>query len=55
MQNWNKYQSKISTEAQNQYLDFLNNPSFHEVNRIFVLSFKNENGRISHSENIFQT
>ena len=26
--NWNKYQSKISTEAQNQYLDFLINPSF---------------------------
>ena len=22
--NWNKYQSKISTEAQNQYLDFPN-------------------------------
>ena len=26
--NWNKYQSKISTEAQNQYLNFLINPSF---------------------------
>ena len=37
--NWNKYQSKISTEAQNQYLDFLINPSFQGVNRLFVLSF----------------
>ena len=45
-----KYQSKISTEAQNQYLDFLINPSFQGVNRPFVLSFENENGRISHSE-----
>ena len=46
--NWNKYQSKISTEAQNQYLDFLINPSFHRINRLFVLYFKNENGRTSH-------
>ena len=26
--NWNKYQSKVSTERQNQYLDFLIDPSF---------------------------
>ena len=26
--NWNKYQSKISSEDQNQYLDSLMNPSF---------------------------
>ena len=26
--NWNNYRSKISTEAQNQCLDFLINPSF---------------------------
>ena len=47
--NWNKYQSKISREAQNKYLDFLINPSFQGVNRIFVLSFENENDRTSHS------
>ena len=47
--NWNKYQSKKSTEAQNQYLDFLINPSFQGVNRIFALSFENENDRTSHS------
>ena len=41
--NWNKYQQKISTEAQNQYLDFLINRSFQEVNRLFVSSFENEN------------
>ena len=47
--NWNKYQSKISTEAQNQSLDFLINPSFQGVNRLFVLSFENESDRTSHS------
>ena len=46
---WIKYQSKISTEAQNEYLDFLINSSFQGVNRLFVLSFENENGRVSHS------
>ena len=29
---------------QNRYLDFLIVPSFQEVNRLFVLSFKDENG-----------
>ena len=47
--NWNKYQSNISTEAQNQHLDFLINPSFQGVNRLFLLSFANENDRTSHS------
>ena len=46
--NWNKYQSKISTEPQNQYLDFLINTSFQGVNRLFVLYFANENDRTSH-------
>ena len=30
--NWNKYQAKVSTEGQNQYLDFLIDPSFQGVN-----------------------
>ena len=47
--NWTKYQSKISTEAQNQYLGFLIKPSFNGVNRLFVLSFENKNERTSHS------
>ena len=37
-----KYQPKVSTERQNQYLDFLNDPTFQGVNRLFVLSFENE-------------
>ena len=44
--NWNKYQSKKSKcRAQNRYLDFLIDPSFQAVNRLFLLSFKDENGR----------
>ena len=33
--NWNKYQSKISTESPNQYFDYLINPIFQGVNRLF--------------------
>ena len=29
--NWNEYQSKIATERQNQYLDFLTDPHFQGV------------------------
>ena len=48
--NWNKYQSKISPERQNQYLDFLIDPRFQGVNRLFVLSFENENDRTVHTK-----
>ena len=44
-----KYQPKISTEAQNQHLHCLINPSFQRVNILFVLSFANENERTSDS------
>ena len=43
--NWNKYQPKVSKEAPNQFLTFLIDPSFQEVNTLFVLPFKNENDR----------
>ena len=47
--NWNKYQSDPKTYAQNRYLNHLVNPSFQGVNRLFVLSFENEDDRTSHS------
>ena len=47
--NWNKYESSIKTFAQNRYLNYLINPSFQGVNRLFVLAFENENDRTSHS------
>ena len=46
---WNKYESSIKTFAQNRYLNYLINPSFQRVNRLFALPFENENGRTSHS------
>ena len=46
---WNKYESSIKTFVQNRYLNCLINPSFQGVNRLFVLSFENENDRTSHS------
>ena len=39
---WSKYQIKVSTEEVNKYLDFLIDPSFQGIDRIFVLSFENE-------------
>ena len=47
--NWNEYESSIKTFTQNRYLNYLINPSFQGVNRLFVLSFENENDRTSHS------
>ena len=46
--NWNKYKPKVTVEQQNQYLDFLINPSFQGVNRLFVLSFEDNDGRSSY-------
>ena len=47
--NWNKYEPNVKTFAQNRYLNHLINPSFQGVNRLFVLSFENEDKRKSHS------
>ena len=41
--NWNKYQSKRTTQTQNPYLDFLIDPSFQGVNSLFVLLFEDIN------------
>ena len=40
----------------NPYLDFLTDPnsSFRDVNRLFVLSFKNKNYRIIHTKYYLQ-
>ena len=44
---WNKYESSIKTFAQNKYLNYLINPSFLGVNRLFLLAFENENDSAS--------
>ena len=38
---WNKYRSKITTQPKNNNLDYLIDPTFRNINRLFVLSFKN--------------
>ena len=47
--NWNKYQSNLKTFGQNRYLNHLVNSNFEGGNRLFALSFENENDRTSHS------
>ena len=48
--NWNKRQSKVSTQEQNQYLDYLVDPSFQRVSKIFVLEFEDTTVRTGHAE-----
>ena len=38
--NWNKYQTKVSRKGQNQYLEFLIDPSFQGVNRFLFYRLK---------------
>ena len=47
--NWNKYQSKSTTQNRNQYLDYLIDLSFQRVNRFSVLSFENNANRARHT------
>ena len=47
--NWNKYEPKITVQQQNRYLNLLINSSFQGVNRLFVLSFENTDGRTSYT------
>ena len=45
--NWNKYLSKPELLAQNPNLNYLVEPSFQGVNRLFVLAFSSDNYSIS--------
>ena len=47
--NWNKYLSKPELLRQNPNLNYLIEPSFQGVNRLFILAFGNETQRTSHS------
>ena len=52
---WNKYQSKITTQATSQCIDNLIDPIFQGVTRLFALSFENINSRTGHTEYFFIT
>ena len=45
---WNKYMSQMSNRNKNNNLNYLIDPTFSNVNRLFVLSFENEDDRTSH-------
>ena len=47
--NWNKYSSKPELLSQNLSLNYLIEPSFQGVNRLFVLAFENDAQRKVHS------
>ena len=44
---WNKYRSEMSNQTKNNNLNYLIDPTFTNVNRLFVLSFENEEDRTS--------
>ena len=47
---WNKYRSEMTNQTKNNNLNYLIDPTFTKVNRLFVLSLENENDRTSFSK-----
>ena len=47
---WNKYRSQMTTEAFNNNLNILIDPTFTNVNRLFVLAYQNADDRQSFSQ-----
>ena len=45
---WNKYISRMSNQIKNNNLNYLIDPTFSNINRLFVLSFENEDDRSSY-------
>ena len=47
---WNKYRSQVTTEAINNNLNILIDPTFTNANRLFVLAYQNADDRQSFSQ-----
>ena len=47
---WNKYRSEMTNQTKTDHLNHLIDPTFTKVNRLFVLSFENEEDRTSFSK-----
>ena len=47
---WNKYRSEMYNQAKNNNLNCLIDPTFTKVNRLFILSYENEEDRTSFSK-----
>ena len=46
---WNKYRSQMTTEATDNNLNILIDPTFTNINRLFVLAYRNTDDRQSFS------
>ena len=53
--NWNKYLAKTTNQARKSYLDYIIDPSFQGANRLFVLFFKDDDGRESRKQYYLST
>ena len=54
--NWNKYETNTTKQnAPNSYFDFLIEPSFQGVNRLFILTFSANDRRIAQSRYFLPT
>ena len=49
---WNKFRSEISNQTRNNNLNYLIYPTFTNINRLFVLLFKNEHGNDDKDESV---
>ena len=47
---WNEYRSEMTNQTKTNYLNYLIDPAFTKVSRLFVLLFKNEEDRTSFSK-----
>ena len=47
---WNKDRSEVTNQTETNHLNYLIDPTFTKVNRLFVLSFENEENRRSFSK-----
>ena len=53
--NWNKYLAKTINQGRNRYLDYLIDPSFQGVNKVFAFLVKDDDGWESHKQYYLQT
>ena len=47
---WNKYRSEVTPQTKTNNLNYPIDPTFNEVNKLFVLLFENEDNRLSFSK-----
>ena len=51
---WNKNRSEMTNHTKNNNLNYLIDRTFTKVNRLFILSFENENNRTSFQNIMYQ-